>query len=181
MIGEAYAPIKNTPPDGGKSALWPDPLGPMPRTADKIAQDAVAAIENSRVSGSGRLKVEVVDPSKAFKVNPPPDGWNEFGLDEKQSAGLDNPSATTLLDAAAKHMRNRASTYDQAAGERSMGATVRAFNAITGRDLRESEGWLLLALLKMVRGEQRESPHQDSVEDLVAYSSLYGEARLGGR
>lgn len=62
-----------------------------------------------------------------------------------------------------------------------MGATVAAFNAVTGRDLRESEGWLLLALLKMVRGEQRGKPHRDSAEDLVAYASLYGEARLGGR
>ena len=40
--------------------------------------------------------------------------------------------------------------------------------------------WLLLALLKMVRSEQREAPHRDSVEDLVAYCGLFGEARLGG-
>lgn len=89
-------------------------------------------------------------------------------------------SAPDLLDAAAGHMRDRAKTYDKPEGERSMGATVQAFNAITGRDLRESEGWLLMSLLKMVRSETRDTPHRDSVEDLVAYTGLYGEARLGG-
>jgi hypothetical protein len=90
-------------------------------------------------------------------------------------------SAPDLLDAAAKHMRDRAATYDKPEGERSMGKTVEAFNAITGRDLNESESWLLMALLKMVRSEQRREPHRDSVEDLVAYGALYGEARLGGK
>lgn len=91
------------------------------------------------------------------------------------------PDAPALLDQAAKHMRDRAETYDKPEGERSMAATVEAFNAITGRDLDESEGWLLMAVLKMVRSQQRREPHRDSVEDLVAYSALFGEARLGGR
>jgi hypothetical protein len=33
--------------------------------------------------------------------------------------------------------------------------------------------------LKMVRDNQKESPHTDSIEDLIAYAALYGEARLG--
>lgn len=88
--------------------------------------------------------------------------------------------AHELLDQARNHMKARAATYDKPKGERSMGATVEAFNAITGRDLRESEGWLLMTLLKLVRSETRDEPHRDSVEDLIAYSGLYGEARLGG-
>jgi hypothetical protein len=59
-----------------------------------------------------------------------------------------------------------------------MGRTVRAFNAITGHTLTEAEGWMLLALLKMVRDRQRDKPHQDSCEDMVAYAALYGESRL---
>lgn len=95
---------------------------------------------------------------------------------------IDNPpTAIDMLDEAARHVKDRAAVYYKPAGEHPMGATVAAFNAVTGRDLRESEGWLLLALLKMVRGEQNQKPHRDSAEDLVAYSSLYGEARLGGR
>lgn len=89
-------------------------------------------------------------------------------------------TAPDLLNAAAGHMRDRAKTYDKPEGERSMAATVEAFNAITGRDLRESEGWLLMSILKMVRSETRDAPHRDSVEDLCAYTGLYGEARLGG-
>lgn len=94
------------------------------------------------------------------------------------------PGATTapdLLRQAEKHMRDRAATYDKLEGERSMTKTIAAFNAITGRDLRESEGWLLMTLLKMVRSETRTTPHTDSVEDLIAYGALFGEARLGGR
>lgn len=87
-------------------------------------------------------------------------------------------TAPLLLDAAADHMRDRAATYDKPEGERSMGATVAAFNIITGRDLTESEGWLLMQILKDVRDRQREQPHRDSLEDGIAYSALKAEARL---
>lgn len=90
-----------------------------------------------------------------------------------------NPlTAPTLLEKAAGHMRDRAATYDRPEGERSMGRTVAAFNAITGRDLKESEGWLLMQILKDVRDRQRERPHPDSLEDCIAYSALKAEARL---
>lgn len=89
------------------------------------------------------------------------------------------PTAPTLLDAAAGHMRDRAATYDQPTGERSMGRTVQAFNAILGRQaLTESEGWLLLQVLKDVRDRQRSAPHRDSLEDGIAYAALKAEARL---
>lgn len=90
----------------------------------------------------------------------------------------DSPTAFELLNRASGHMQARAATYDKPEGERSMGATVAAFNAVTGHKLTEAHGWLLMALLKMVRDNQREAPHVDSCEDLVAYVSLYGEARL---
>jgi hypothetical protein len=90
-------------------------------------------------------------------------------------------NAPALLDQAAKHMRDRATTYDKPEGERSMAATVAAFNAIAGIDMSESEGWMFMALLKMVRDRSRTDPHRDSCEDLVAYSALYGEARLAER
>jgi hypothetical protein len=89
------------------------------------------------------------------------------------------PLAPTLLDAAAGHMRDRAATYDQPGGERSMGRTVQALNAILGREaLTESEGWLLLQILKDVRDRQRATPHRDSLEDGIAYAALKAEARL---
>jgi len=91
------------------------------------------------------------------------------------------PTAPDILTAAAKHMADRAKTYDKPSGERSMGRTVEAFNAITGRDLQESEGWLLMQIIKDVRDRQRADPHVDSLEDGVAYAALKAEARMGGR
>lgn len=89
------------------------------------------------------------------------------------------PNAPTLLDAAAGHMRDRAATYDQPTGERSMGRAVQALNAILGRQaLTESEGWLLLQVLKDVRDRQRAAPHRDSLEDCITYAALKAEARL---
>ena len=87
-------------------------------------------------------------------------------------------TADQLLNKAATLMNQRGQQYDQPQGERSMGKTIKAFNAIADKQLTEAEGWLLLALLKMVRDNQRELPHQDSIEDLVAYCALYGESRL---
>ena len=88
--------------------------------------------------------------------------------------------AQDLLHRAASLMDERGKQYDQPSGERSMLAAVTAFNAIAGYHLTEADGFLLMALLKMVRDQQRETPHRDSIEDLVAYASLYGEARLHG-
>ena len=81
MIGEAYEPIKNTPPDGGKSPLWPDPFGPMPRANTQKGLTGAQPAPDA-----GVLKVSVVDPRKVA-------GWHEFGLSKDQSAGLDSPGA----------------------------------------------------------------------------------------
>lgn len=86
--------------------------------------------------------------------------------------------ATQILKEAAAIMDERGKQYDKPGGERSMAQTVAAFNAITGGTLSESDGWLLLALLKMVRDNQRQTPHADSCLDLVAYAGLYAESRL---
>jgi hypothetical protein len=57
-------------------------------------------------------------------------------------------TASEIADSALKHIRERAETYDQPTGERSAAKTAKAFNAITGKDITESEVWLLLQLLK---------------------------------
>jgi len=87
-----------------------------------------------------------------------------------------------LLRAAQGKIGDRIAEYDQPHGERSAGPTVLAFNAITGRNLTESEGWLFLQLLKDVR--QWSNPneyHPDSAIDSVAYAALKGEALAVGR
>lgn len=90
---------------------------------------------------------------------------------------MENVSALSILKRAAQHMQDRAKVYDKPEGERSMVATVAAFNAITGHTLNEAEGWLFMVLLKGVRSFQRPGYHADSVEDMAAYVALMGEAK----
>lgn len=89
-------------------------------------------------------------------------------------------TASEIADSALKHIRERAETYDQPTGERSAAKTAKAFNAITGKDITESEVWLLLQLLKDVRQWSREDYHQDSAEDCIAYASLKAESLESG-
>ena len=85
--------------------------------------------------------------------------------------------AHEILGAASDTMAKRAAEYDKPEGERSIPATVQAFNAITGRDLSDAEGWLFMQLLKSVRMFSAKGFHADSAIDGVAYAALTGEAR----
>jgi len=85
-------------------------------------------------------------------------------------------TAYGFLTQAAEIMHQRGQQYDADSGERSMGKAVGAFNIITGHRLKESEGWLLLQLLKDVRQWQKKGFHADSAVDCVAYAALKGEA-----
>lgn len=87
------------------------------------------------------------------------------------------PTATNYLRRAANIMDERGKQYDKPGGERSMGKCVAAFNIITGRELTEAEGWLLLQILKDVRQWQRPGFHLDSAEDCIAYAALKAEAK----
>jgi hypothetical protein len=84
-------------------------------------------------------------------------------------------SAPDFLLDAANLLTERGKTYDQDGGERSMGRCVTAFNAITGQNLTESEGWLLLQQLKDVRQWSKAEFHRDSAEDCIAYAALKAE------
>ena len=88
--------------------------------------------------------------------------------------------APEFLEAGAKHMRDRAATYDKPEGERSMGKTVEMFNTLTGADLTEEQGWLFMATLKMVRAQQG-GFRADSYEDGAAYFALAGESAIRDR
>lgn len=84
-------------------------------------------------------------------------------------------TAHEILLAGIGHMQDRAATYDKPEGERSMVATVAAFNAVTGISLTEEQGWMFLLLLKAVRSQQG-AFKLDSYEDGAAYFGLMGEA-----
>jgi len=84
--------------------------------------------------------------------------------------------AVDYLDKSKSLMEERGKTYDNSNKERSMAATVKAFNAITGNSLTESEGWEFMLILKQVRQFSNPDFHRDSAEDSVAYSALLAES-----
>lgn len=87
-------------------------------------------------------------------------------------------TADQLCAKARETMVERGKTYDPASGEeRSMPRIVAAFNAIRGKDLTETDGWVFMQCLKMVRGAVTPG-HEDSALDGVAYAALAGESAL---
>lgn len=90
-------------------------------------------------------------------------------------------SATGILSKVAGLIGERGRQYDKKEG-RSMGRAVSAFNAITGKNILEEEGYLLLQILKDVRQWQNpDNAHVDSLEDSVAYAALKAEAFINNR
>ena len=85
-----------------------------------------------------------------------------------------------FMEQAMEIMQQRAKDYDQPGGERSIGKTVAAFNAITGNSLTEAEGWLFMQILKDVRQWSAPGFHRDSAEDGIAYAALKAEALARG-
>jgi len=86
--------------------------------------------------------------------------------------------APKLLDDAAQALRDRAVTRDAEDGERSMARTVAIFNAMTGQNLTELEGWRFMISLKLARGMQGQA-HLDDYVDLAGYAALAGECATG--
>lgn len=83
--------------------------------------------------------------------------------------------APDFLTKAVGHLQDRAVTYDNPEGERSMAKTVAMFNALTDVNITEEQGWKFMALLKLVRSEQGNFK-ADNFEDGSAYVALAGEA-----
>ena len=108
------------------------------------------------------------------------DSYAHVSMTRSQSTAPRPLSAQALLERARGHMDDRASTYDTQRGERSVKRATDAFNSITGHSLKESEGWLLLQLVKDVRQWSRPEYHEDSAEDCIAYAALKAEALVRG-
>lgn len=99
---------------------------------------------------------------------------------EQYEAAINKPPTTfncrahQFLEKGVQHMKDRAAQRDSEDGERSMKATVDAFNAIFGHNLTETQGWQFMVLLKMARSRNKFNP--DDYEDGAAYTGLAGEA-----
>ncbi|MEY4402174.1 MAG: Edwardsiella phage eiAU83 [Verrucomicrobiota bacterium] len=84
-------------------------------------------------------------------------------------------NAQEKLREAARLIEERAQQRDRAGGERSMAATVAAFNAIYGTGLTEVQGWHFMELLKMSRAAGGRYI-ADDYDDKIAYAALAAEA-----
>lgn len=100
------------------------------------------------------------------------------GVSATPGEPLETPApltATGILDAAAQHMRDRASQRDQEGGERSMARIVATFNALTGHNLTERDGWAFMVALKLGRAYCTPTGTPDDYQDGAAYFGLMGE------
>lgn len=127
---------------------------------------------------------QLVEHGYAIRTNDEITKYEQQSLADLHLAHLFTPvqqpsTASDLLKQAEQLLTERGKQYDTSGQERSSAKIVAAFNTITGRDLTPGEGWLFLMLLKAVRFySNTETPHRDSLEDLISYAALHAEEYL---
>src|SRR5690625_4784057 len=89
-----------------------------------------------------------------------------------------NMGAHGILSAAAEAIDDRAAERD-VEQERSMARTVQAFNALTGHELTETDGWLFMVVLKAARATAGAFQADDWI-DMAGYVGLAGECAAKG-
>jgi hypothetical protein len=152
-------------------------------------------VNGEDIRGKGKLQYEreILNtyqlenwPNGMLTKRPEPKTEDYYGMDLLETAAMKkaktkNKAAPDFLKDAIAVMEERGKQYDSNKQERSMGKTVEAFNIITGKQLTESEGWLLLQLLKDVRQWSKPEYHEDSALDCIAYSALKAESLNQGK
>lgn len=88
----------------------------------------------------------------------------------------DHMKAPEYLNRSIATLAQRARTYDDPDGERSIGKTVEIFNSLTAHGLNEKEGWLFMLCLKLARSQSGGDFTADTFVDLAAYAALMGES-----
>ena len=91
------------------------------------------------------------------------------------TGGAGEATTGVWLAEAAAAVGDRAVERDTPEGERSMGKTVAAFNAMFSHALTEEQGWQFMELLKMARSAGGKF-RLDDYTDGAAYAALAGEA-----
>lgn len=138
--------------------VWHDNIEPVCLTTYKkdIADLNNYGLDVSFVAVDEAESMEAYDDIKAELASP-------IGADE-------------ILQIAEETITQRGVMYDSTGQqqERSMGKVVTMFNALTGHELTNEQGWKFMCLLKLARSEQGEFS-LDSFIDLAAYAALAGE------
>jgi len=121
-----------------------------------------------------------VDLGEVKTTEPCGDGFSvgyECNYSEKPNSCDKLKLATQYLNECIEVQKQRGEQYDSAGtGERSFAAAAKAYNSLTGQNLKGSDVCLLLTCVKAVR--QYSNPnrlHEDSLLDGVSYLSLWAE------
>lgn len=110
------------------------------------------------------------------------DSWRSLPYERTDIPPPPPPPAPTtnhishILQTAEQTVNQRAADRDTSS-ERSMAATVAAFNAIHGTNLTEAQGWNFMVLLKIKRAFTGGYKDDDHV-DMAAYVALCAEAMI---
>lgn len=120
------------------------------------------------------LVVDSCDIQNLTLVGVPKHKWTPVYF-ELVRRNVPSTSAHGILQNAAAEMLDRAASRDTPKGERSMGRCVKAFNAMFGTELTETQGWQFMELLKMARSAGG-AFRLDDFTDGVAYAALAGES-----
>ena len=144
-----------------------------------------------QVNGLTKDKIEEVIDSMPKGINGFLTVWGleqfSFALEriikESNALPIGQPSRviepSDLLREAAQTIEQRGQERDNGNGvERSMAATVAAFNAIEGTQLTERQGWAFMQVLKMVRAKATAGNGRFNLDDYIdgaAYAALGAE------
>ena len=136
--------------------VWHDNIEPVHPTADK------KDIADTNSYGPDVSFVAVDEATKTY---------DDIKAEIARPTGADE-----ILQIAEETLVQRGVMYDSTGQqqERSMGKVVAMFNALTGHELTNEQGWKFMCLLKLARSEQGEFS-LDSFIDLAAYAALAGE------
>lgn len=132
---------------------------------EQIPEVVMKIIEELRSKGFEVTAASLDDEGNLTKFEP------EESVDYNGAGSV----AEAILAAGAETLQLRAKERDQDK-ERSMDKIVKAFNAVTGKELTTREGWLFMAILKMVRSQLGNEFRPDDYIDGVNYFALAGEA-----
>ena len=82
-----------------------------------------------------------------------------------------------ILDDVERTISDRGKERDLESGERTIPRCVAAFNAITGSNLSNEDGWLFMEVLKMCRSKQGSFKYDD-YRDGIGYAVLRAEEAI---
>lgn len=188
--GSMYAPILRNPPQIMENAddfeiFEKRSCGPATPVKTKLLMTPKARGNTyEEFIATGWNDDQLVEHGYSIRTNDEITKYEQQSLADLHLAHLFTPvqqpsTASDLLKQAEQLLTERGKQYDKSGQERSSAKIVAAFNTITGRDLTPGEGWLFLMLLKAVRFySNTETPHRDSLEDLISYAALHAEEYL---